>query len=355
MLREAARQCENRTQLTGAAAARALWLGESWIDDPDGLTSIKDKPTSHRKPVEQSSLWRWLDDQLRVTFARLHSTPTPGSGRDWLAELVRQAGDDPLLTADITELRALAADPRPRLVLVGDYSAGKSSLIKRLLVEAGTRVPPELIIGAGPTTSRVEEYEWRGMLLIDTPGAQGANPEHGLIAQAAVHDAAGVLYLFNPQLLVGDAGPLRSVLVGAPEHGVQGKRDRTLFIVRSDGFGVDPDDDRDRYLQHCRRKEAELRAQIRNQAPGPQQPDDAVLFVASDPHNKVGQRSGVTRADYDAHRAWDGVAELCTALESWRPSCSPTGWISPCCTVAWPAWAAPPPGSPRRSRRSVQS
>lgn len=215
-------------------------------------------------------------------------------------------------------MRALAADPRPRLVLVGDYSAGKSSLIKRLLVEAGTPVPPELTIGAGPTTTRVQEYEWRGMLLIDTPGAQGANPEHGLIAQAAVCDAAGVLYLFNPQLLVGDVGPLRSVLVGAPEHGVQSKRDRTLFIVRSDGFSVDPDDDRDLYLRHCRRKEVELRAQILNQAPGPQQRDDAVLFVASDPHNKVGQRSEVTRAAYDAHRAWDGVAELCNALERWR-------------------------------------
>ena len=75
-----------------------------------------------------------------------------------MAELASQAGDAPFFTADVKELHALAADPRPRLVLASSYSVGKSSLIKRLLVEAGLPVP-ELAIGGDPTTTEVHEYE----------------------------------------------------------------------------------------------------------------------------------------------------------------------------------------------------
>lgn len=318
VLRAAARRCEEGTQLTGAQAARALWLGESWIDDPDGLTAAQDHPPPRPESGDQPSFWRQLEDQFRIAIARIRSTPAPGSSRDWLAEFARQAGDDPFFSTMVQELRALAADPRPRLVLAGDYSAGKSSLIKRLLVDAGQPVPLDLAIGGGPTTTAVHQYEWRGMLLVDTPGTQGASAEHGLIAQAAVTDAAAVLYLCTPQLLVGEQTPLRGVLVGDPACGVPDKRDWVLFVIHhSDDLRPYADHEHELYLQRCQRKEVELR-QVLDRVSGAQRHDDAILFVASDPYTAVGQRSDLTCAAYDAYRAWDGVAELSKVLDHWR-------------------------------------
>lgn len=84
----------------------------------------------------------------------------------------------------------------PRMVLTGQYSSGKSSLIKALTDGA---VDPE--IGADIVTDSVTAYDWDGAVtLVDTPGVQSGLREHDEMAATAVGDADLVLFVITSNL-----------------------------------------------------------------------------------------------------------------------------------------------------------
>src|SRR5690606_15081091 len=63
-----------------------------------------------------------------------------------------------------------------RVVFAGQYSAGKSSLLK---VMTGR---DDIAIGAGITTQEAHEYDWNGVQVIDTPGVHTElRPDHDAI------------------------------------------------------------------------------------------------------------------------------------------------------------------------------
>ena len=51
-----------------------------------------------------------------------------------------------------------------RLVFAGQYSAGKSSILKMLTGRA------DIAIGADITTQQAHTYDWNGIEVVDTPG-----------------------------------------------------------------------------------------------------------------------------------------------------------------------------------------
>ena len=148
--------------------------------------------------------------------------------------------------------------------MVGDYSAGKTSFIKRLLVDAGSPIPETLEVGANPTTDTPREYDWDGITLIDNPGFQSTDAAHGEKALRALSDASVVLYLFQPNLIIGDDDYVTTVVRGCKDRGVLPRQQHTFFVVnRSDELGVDPADDADAYRQLVERKKAELSLALR--------------------------------------------------------------------------------------------
>lgn len=76
-----------------------------------------------------------------------------------------------------------------KLVFVGQYSAGKSSIIKMLTgIETG--------IGAGITTQESHIYHWNGLEIIDTPGIQtGIRPDHDERAYEQINHAALLVFV----------------------------------------------------------------------------------------------------------------------------------------------------------------
>lgn len=103
-------------------------------------------------------------------------------------------------------------DSALRLVLIGEYSAGKSSLIKAL---TGANV----LIDADVATTDIAEFNWRGISLVDTPGVQADNisTQHDCISREATIGADLVLFvvtneLFSPKLaehlhyVIGESG-----------------------------------------------------------------------------------------------------------------------------------------------------
>ena len=91
------------------------------------------------------------------------------------------------------------SDRKLKIVLVGQYSAGKSTIIK-LLTGADVK------IGAGITTDEVKEYDWNDLDIGDTPGIQtGIREDHDAKTEKAIHEADLLMFvitneMFNPTI-----------------------------------------------------------------------------------------------------------------------------------------------------------
>jgi len=265
------------------------WLGEDWIADPVGLTQAEGTAKGVRTTAYDPGFFDRLFDGLKGIFEQVTEGLTPGSGGRWLDGALERCAGDPVALQALAELQEIAADGRPRIHLVGDYNAGKSSFIKRLLLDAGSEVPPSLEIRANPTTDRAREYDWDGVRLIDSPGFQSGEATHTEHALQIFPDASAVIYLFQPNLVLGDDSHLIKVLQGSRELGLVPKKERTFFVVnRSDELGIDPETDPKAYSQLAGRKKTELSLALG--ARGVQVDPGAVFCMASDPFGLVGNR-----------------------------------------------------------------
>ena len=78
-----------------------------------------------------------------------------------------------------------------KLVFVGQYSAGKSSIIKMLTGE-------DVEIGAAITTQNFTPYEWNGLEIIDTPGIHTElRPDHDEITYEQINHAALLIFVIT--------------------------------------------------------------------------------------------------------------------------------------------------------------
>ena len=76
------------------------------------------------------------------------------------------------------------------LVFAGQYSAGKSTIIKALTGIESIKTGHEI------TTEQAQEYDWRGIKVIDTPGiSTGLRPDHDEIALRAIANADMLAYV----------------------------------------------------------------------------------------------------------------------------------------------------------------
>ena len=81
------------------------------------------------------------------------------------------------------------------IVFAGQYSAGKSTIMKALTGIA------DIAIGAGITTQEAHSYDWNGIKVIDTPGIQTTlRPEHDEISYQAIANADMLVYVVTQEL-----------------------------------------------------------------------------------------------------------------------------------------------------------
>lgn len=84
-------------------------------------------------------------------------------------------------------------DDAIKLVFVGQYGAGKSSLIKMLTGE-------EVSIGADITTQTTKSYPWIGLEIIDTPGIHTElHPDHDELTYEQINHAALLIFVITSE------------------------------------------------------------------------------------------------------------------------------------------------------------
>ncbi|MER6677928.1 GTPase [Streptomyces sp. NPDC000983] len=315
LLTEAMGRAEAAVGITHPAEADRLWLGADWCDDPRNL-SAEDDATGRRRQRRTPRFSPNVLDRMRELFRRGPQGPTPGTGKEWLGTLHGHLAGDPHAAGLLAELDALAADPRPRIAVAGNLSTGKSAFIHRLLVESGRSVPDSLTSAAGPETWRAVSYDWEDLILVDTPGFQSGREGHSEAARLALADAAAVIHLFSPLMLVGEQSDLLHLLRGVPESGVFDKQGRTLWVINKiDRLAVAGDaDDLRAHIGHAER---ELASALERMAPSPVGPPshrERVVSMAAAPY---GLRAA-HRRHYDDFRAWDGFQDFTASVRRLR-------------------------------------
>jgi hypothetical protein len=314
-----ARSVEHARFPNESSASKMLWLGEDWIEDPEGLVAGARRAEPARSTAYDPGWFERMTERFRSLFVRSSSGVSPGDGSTWLSECGHVLASDPAGTAVVGVLEGILRRGKPRIYLCGDYSAGKSSFIKRLMIDAGQPIPATLRVRADPTTSTVIEYEWEGIILVDTPGFQSGRAGHDDTTFASMPDASAVIYLFQPNLVTGRAAGMDSLLRGDTIRGVMPKLERTLFIIhRADDLGADPEESPDEFARLCRSKGDELMAALG--ARGIAVERDRVFCMASDPFGLVGDRVDVAAASFDPYRRWDGFGPFRAALRASRAS-----------------------------------
>jgi predicted GTPase len=303
--------------------ADAYWLGAEWCDDPEGLEEpapAAGHPQDGAAADDDVLSWaRSAASRSGLTsLLSLLRRPRKGSGTQWLVQAHAALDGDGAAAGVLAELDGLADDPRPRITVLGDYNAGKTSLLRRLFAEAGLRVPDSLTVNAVPETAEVQTYPCADVLLLDTPGLHSGIPEHDAKALEAVADAAVVVYVLAPTRSQ-ESEHFTQVLYGDPSLALPGKLDRTLFLInRSDEMGVDPEHDPEGYRLLAAAKAREL-LEILSRLGRPPKPEQVKVVATAPDAVEVSTRDDVRR-----YHGWDGVEDAVASLASLIRIAAPT-------------------------------
>ncbi len=290
------------------AEVTRLFLGEDWLESGVDL----------RRPAQDDHIlqpWyaeRREQDQQRLTgaLATAWSTPSTAAVDSWRAGLEETARHDPDLF-DILRTFWRVDGARPAFVVLGDYNSGKSSLIRRILVDSGREPHTAIDIRATPATAATTRYSLPGFDLVDTPGLQSGNDEHDTIAYEAIVEAALVFVVVQINFLVGDTSMLEDLARGARMVAAKGAR-MVFLINRCDELGMDPLAQPEAFRNLQNRKREELRAAFA--ARGVEIGMDRMHCLSGDPFGLVGAVPMVRAAAFDENRMWDGVAALTSTL-----------------------------------------
>ena len=86
------------------------------------------------------------------------------------------------------EFNSISEDNKIRIVICGDFSTGKSTIVKALTGNDSIKIAPN------PETSESTEYEYKDCCIVDTPGLNTTNLEHTEKAKYAILHADRIIY-----------------------------------------------------------------------------------------------------------------------------------------------------------------
>lgn len=128
--------------------------------------------------------------------------------------------DDPIYAALQSNIAELDDERILRIAVVGQYSAGKSTLISAVTGNRAIRIDADI------ATDVASDYEWNGILLTDTPGLYTDRSEHDALTEEAIRDADLLVFVITSDLF--DDVILQNFVKMAYDEGFQ---DKMLLVV----------------------------------------------------------------------------------------------------------------------------
>lgn len=224
--------------------------------------------------------------------------------RNWLGQLP----DSTLVKKYVDQWDQFAGRPLPVVTIFGSYDAGKTSLLRRLLIDAGDPVPGWLTISARHETFEVNEVQLGGCIVRDTPGFTAdptdmrAHSNSGRALDAVGLTDIGIVVL-TPQLVTAEREVFQKLIAQ------QWPADALWFVIsRFDEAGLNPEYNLQDYLGLAQSKIAELKAAL------DLDPELPVFVVSQDPFQTAGPDLDLEPDTWDQFRSWDGMAGLAHAL-----------------------------------------
>ena len=209
-----------------------------------------------------------------------------------------------------------AARERVEVTVFGPYSSGKSSLIRRLVADAGGSIPSWLTVSGRPETFELNDVDAGALTFTDVPGFGSGRELHDDLSQEALSLSDAFLLVVPPQLLTTDRSFAGSVLSGEYFFGAPGGDLASVTVAAiglADMLGIDPADDPAGMRMLADRKRVELLEQLRAETGGSLERLEAVC-VAADPYEAQARSSQPKAYDFDAYRSWDGISDLDVVL-----------------------------------------
>lgn len=198
------------------------------------------------------------------------------------------------------------------VVVFGAYDAGKSSLLKRLLVDWRIPVPEWLTVSGRRETFESKHVVAQGLGLTDTPGLGSGNNEHDDLTLGAMRLADVYLWVMPPQLVTTGKERFLEVLFGDV-----GIAEATIAVVaRMDEAGVDPSDNEVGFAGLRLKKKEELASLVA--AASSARKLSSIHCVVADPYQIVGNTTNPEPEIYDIGRSWDGVEGLANEVLALR-------------------------------------
>jgi len=136
--------------------------------------------------------------------------------REWCDDAWAVVKEIPGALGAELRMRWEAHSSRDQVVVTffGPYDSGKSSLLKRLLVDEGKPLPDWLTVSGRRETFEPKEVSVSGLSVRDTPGIAGGNELHEAIAKEALLLSDAIALVLPPQLVTSDRDSLIAVLNG---------------------------------------------------------------------------------------------------------------------------------------------
>lgn len=237
----------------------------------------------------------------------------------WASQVEQQISDlvgDEIADSVRSRWAEHAGREHVEVTLFGPFDSGKSSLLKRLLHEAGVETPDWLTVNARRETWKTNEVDADGITFTDTPGIAAGDAEHERMATETITLTDALLVIMPPQLLTSEKDLVLDVLSGrffGPASGWAFPPGALRVVIsRADEGGFDPVESPDAFRSFAHSKQTELLALLR--ASGVNTPIDATCAIP-DPYGLVGNRTG---AAYQDIGDVDGIGELVGELRLLR-------------------------------------
>ncbi len=242
--------------------------------------------------------------------------------KDWTNKiwniLEQLPGSSDVVARERQKWEVFEANAQVRIVIFGAYDAGKSSLLKRILVQSGVDIPSWLTVSSYHETFEVCQVDCGQLTFLDTPGLASGNLTHDQQTLEAMKLADAFLWVLPPQLITSDPALFTRVLCGELMVDVPDKvkvvNSTIAVIARIDEAGVDPEDNLTGFLELSQRKVSELRQILEKED------TNNILLntfaVVADPYQLVGNDPDPSIEDYHIASEWDGIDALLSSLNN---------------------------------------